>query len=400
MKTPFSRGTARRRLTPLGSAPATGFTLVELLVVITIIGMLMALLIPAVGAVRANARKAQCLNNMKQTGTAIVNYAGSKQRYPGYVQPMQRNDKSYLTVDVGAITNSRLSNANGIAQASQPLASLISWAAVIQPQMGRNDLYDTFVDGSIVGTGNARAQIRPQEILICPSDTDLSSLPDAAGLSYVVNSGAWDYSGTSSPSQFLGRDPSTGKAVPNQGDTKENGLCHNQTLGSVRVRDGKIDDGADYTVMLAENIHKDTDVPNYTWVGVGGDPTTNSLHLAEQVFGMVWVVNTEPVTSFVQAPFSREDLRLDDPSLGTPIVGYPSESPFYARPSSGHAGGGINIIMASGSGRSIDPDIDYVVWQQLMTTKGSKCVDPVDHTITTGAINDFRTAAPLSSTDF
>ena len=67
--------------------PILGFTLVELLVVIAIIGMLVALLIPAVGAARARARQTTCASNMRQVGQAIVNYETSKQRYPGYVEP-------------------------------------------------------------------------------------------------------------------------------------------------------------------------------------------------------------------------------------------------------------------------------------------------------------------------
>ena len=59
-----------------------GFTLVELLVVITIIGILIALLLPAVQAAREAARQAQCLNNMRQLGLAVNNYESTFGVYP------------------------------------------------------------------------------------------------------------------------------------------------------------------------------------------------------------------------------------------------------------------------------------------------------------------------------
>jgi prepilin-type N-terminal cleavage/methylation domain-containing protein len=115
-----------------------GFTLVELLVVIAIIGTLVALLLPAIQAARESARRSQCINNLKQIGTAIQIYHDAKRQYP-----MGRNGRNQFTV---------------------------SWAFFILPQIEEQSLYDAYDDTKRVDDPmNASTMRTPIDLYACPS---------------------------------------------------------------------------------------------------------------------------------------------------------------------------------------------------------------------------------------
>ncbi len=154
------RGASRsdpRLLSTLHSPLSTrrAFTLVELLVVITIIGILIALLLPAVQSAREAARRLQCSNNIKQLGLALHEYHTSYGIFPPSSVWRVNNVLNGANVEKG--------NYNGLNE---------NWVILILPQMEQTTLYKSFTLTSPIPNAVNQAPRGTQlAAMLCPSDT-------------------------------------------------------------------------------------------------------------------------------------------------------------------------------------------------------------------------------------
>ncbi|MEX0676910.1 MAG: DUF1559 domain-containing protein [Pirellulales bacterium] len=197
---------------PAPRRPRSGFTLVELLVVIAIIGILVALLLPAIQAAREAARASQCKNNLRQIGVALQNFETARKRFPSGGQ--------------GTLPGT---NETGY--------DLHSTFTLILPYMEHTELSDLvnlkFAYNDKNWPGNQFAAKTRIDTLLCPSNPYAEEDPQGYGQTDYV------------PTVHADISPTTGVL---DNDTRMDGAL---ALGGTRI--GRITDGTSHTIAMAED---------------------------------------------------------------------------------------------------------------------------------------------------
>ena len=206
-----------------------GFTLVELLVVIAIIGMLIALLLPAVQAAREAARRSQCTNKIKQLALACHNYHSAHNVLPPGSSPFANTSSSYDRMRKNAFV-------------------------CVLPFIEQEVLYNTFIGtyGTSSPGDNNEVWNASLDALHCPSDRNTRRLPNERGrTSYRMCTGDW----TDEPGRGASGIINPRGVFVTCGRATDRNLPVHRTLTSIA-------DGTSNTIMFSEAAIGDGDGGN------------------------------------------------------------------------------------------------------------------------------------------
>jgi prepilin-type N-terminal cleavage/methylation domain-containing protein len=339
------------------SVARTGFTLVEILVVIAIIGGLISLLLPAVQSTREAARRMSCQNNLRQLGIAIHNYENDRGHFPP--------SGSTAGLGIGKAPWSGLALVLPYLEADNVFRRID-----FSKPYGNQDV-TLFPSGSV---GTMRV-----DVLQCPSDYNSkmriaesgtrAGLPEHHSLCYGMNSGS-----------FLVNDPRAASKA-------DGGAAF--ALDS-RLKTGMFTDGLSNTIALSE-VKAFT--PRFQDANQPSDPTPpatpadvrtrlgdGSWH---EKFGHTeWVcgraIHTGFTTTFppnTAVPYQHTDGKTYDIDVTTVRENATATTPTYAVVTSrSHHSAMVGTLMLDGSVRGVASGIDAYTWQALGSRAGGEII--------------------------
>lgn len=301
-----------------------GFTLIELLVVISIIGILIALLLPAVQSAREAALRLQCSNNLRQIALAVANY-----------------EVSFRTLPPGNITEGPCCGTKSGA----------TWTLSILPQLEQQALFDRYNFKAFnEDAPNKTVRETFMAAYVCPSDVNTNRLgsPESgpgAGIQYMPGSYR-AVSGRTNPATNGYLDNSEAKDVPSHW---RGAMHHVGTPGFTSERMKNLIDGASNTLLVGEY--------------------TTTTYTNRRTF---WAYS---YASYNQSSMSMESRTLNtdyQTCIDTP--GANGANPCKRSFGSLHRGKGLNFALCDGSVRWISMQIDLTTLNALATIAGREVV--------------------------
>lgn len=312
-----------------------GFTLVELLVVIAIIGILVALLLPAIQAAREAARRSQCVNNLKQIGLALHNYHDTFGKLPPASLSDFVRDGAYVSSGFGAT-----GNPNGI-----------FWSGLILPQLEQQSLYDQ-IEGmgfGIVWTGggaNQKLLETALPFLKCPSSLDISLTFNSAGIGSrvpgnygVVTSGSLGFV-TAYAAYTNQHMDDAGRVDQRQEDARHDGPFH---LRNGAYPMSLVADGTSNTLAV-------------------GERSRPSDQLSHSKYFNYWYIGTPNIVDRAAEFCGSTGIELNSMDRGERgYIGFRSQHP-----------GGVQFMVLDGSTRFFSENTDRAVLAALGTRSGGE----------------------------
>ena len=343
-----------------------GFTLIELLVVIAIIGVLIALLLPAVQQAREAARRSQCVNNLKQVGVALHGYHDSYRCLPFGKGP------GYAATVPGAPIYARWSTHSQVLPylEQRPLADAINFSLPPElPDIGTPGMpyLPAYTDPNRANATACRVMV---STFLCPSDAATGG-DWPAGNNYTGNEGTWlcdlcDQLTSSVAPAERARGPFYFLSCVNLASLTD-GTSQTAFFSEKRRGRGVVDPRSDLVMMdNAMNLDQAYQMCN-------GMSASMAMPLVSRM-GAAWAIGDMTCTTYnhVSGPNSRSCASMSGgmvmPPDG-PMVNMAVQLP----PTSYHPGG-VNLLLGDGSVRFVKDTIALAAWRALSTRDGGEVI--------------------------